>query len=245
MPAFKRKRYTSKRRTKKRRRSLALFRRRKSSRNLILGGFPKSKLVKLRYCEFVTLNAPNTGLAVSHIFVANSMYDPNNSGVGHQPSNFDRWANIYDHFTVVGSKISIQHCPTTTGNIVPSIVGVALTDSGTETSGKTAEQLLEKKLTRSKYRSVGANSNDHGLRKLTHTFSAKKFFGKARGGIVNDGLYRGKMGNFGTGSNPTELAYYELFAVSTNNTEDPDGLRLLVTIDYIAKLTEPKPDDES
>jgi len=240
MPRAKRKRtYGKRKRTFKKKRT---YKNKKfGQRNLILGGFPKSKIVKLRYVTEVVLDAA-TGVNAVHAFRANSLFDPDYTGIGHQPSNFDRWANIYDHYTVLGSKITVRYTPHATASTTPGYLGIALTDSGTVTSTVNALNLLERKLVNSRYRAIGINENQHGFKPLTHTFSAQKFFGKSKGSLINDGQYRGKMGNGGT--NPGELAFFEIFAASMHGN-NPGQLPLLITIDFIAVLNEPKPDDAS
>ena len=77
---------------------------------LPLGGFPDRHVARLKYCDFVTLNATASGSAVPliHHFRANSLYDPDQSSSGHQPRGFDELAAIYDHYCVIGSKIKVS-----------------------------------------------------------------------------------------------------------------------------------------
>lgn len=42
-----------------------------------------------------------------YLFSANGLYDPNISGTGHQPYYFDQLANMYNHYTVMSSKITV------------------------------------------------------------------------------------------------------------------------------------------
>ena len=204
--------------------------------DLVLGGFPLRKLVKFRYVTFASIN-PSTSSVAYNVYRANSLFDPDYTGVGHQPSNFDRWMGIYNHFTVIGSKINVRWAPTSAGSLTPAIVGVTLNDGVTDLSGLTTEDVLEKKLTRTKWRVVGSQSRD--IDSVTHHFSAKKFFGKPNSSIIGDSLYRGT-----DAGNPTEGAYFTVFA-SNISGNDPDAMNLIVTIDYIAMLTEPQMTDES
>lgn len=217
-------------------------RKKMSSKALVLGGFPKSKLVKLRYVQIFTLNATSVAPAVQ-VFRANSLYDPDQTGTGHQPANFDRWTNVYDHYTVIGAKITAKFLPNSGSNVNPAIMGIALSDGGTSVAGSSTEDILERKLTASNKDSVGIINAYQGLKPVSAFFSASKFFGKPNSSIIGDGQYKGKMGNTGTGSNPTEGAFFEVFATAIDN--EPGAMKCIATVDYVAVLTEPKPDEAS
>lgn len=203
-----------------------------------IGGFPKSKLVRLRYCQSINLDA-GTGVIAKSNFVANGMYDPWRGGTGHQPSNFDRWMGIYNHFTVIGSKITVQYTPSTATAVLPCHMGVVLSDNGTLTSEVgSVENLLEQPRLARMNKVIGIQTAQYPS-KITKTFSAKKFFGKPLSSIIGDGTYRGN-----SSGDPTELAYYEVFVASVAGN-NPGLVQLMCTIDYIAVLTEPELTDYS
>ena len=80
--------------------------RRQNPRKILpLAGFPKQKLVKLRYVQELEIVTPTSGLSNSVPFVANGAYDPYYPIGGHQPKGFDQWMAVYSHFNVLGSKI--------------------------------------------------------------------------------------------------------------------------------------------
>ena len=64
---------------------------------------PVKRYVKLKYCQEFTLN-PGAGTVASHAFKADDMYDPDHTGVGHQPMGFDQLTPIYQKHSVVASK---------------------------------------------------------------------------------------------------------------------------------------------
>jgi len=71
-----------------------------------LGNFPSTKTVALRYLDNFTLDASATGSAV-HVFSINSIYDPNVSGVGHQPMFHDNYQSIYGSYRVNYATITV------------------------------------------------------------------------------------------------------------------------------------------
>lgn len=71
-----------------------------------LQGFPR--MTKARLCyrdQFISLNPGVGGLAVGHLWSANGLFDPDVSGVGHQPVGFDQYMAMYDHYVVLGAEI--------------------------------------------------------------------------------------------------------------------------------------------
>lgn len=70
-----------------------------------LGGFPNTKTVALRY---VTTQAINTSSSNTvRVFRANSIFDPDFTGGGHQPMYRDQYALIYDDYRVNYATITM------------------------------------------------------------------------------------------------------------------------------------------
>lgn len=65
---------------------------------------PKQLFNRLKYAESVNVTLNVSGLG-SYIFSCNGMYDPNITGTGHQPMYFDQFSALYDHYTVLKSKM--------------------------------------------------------------------------------------------------------------------------------------------
>lgn len=72
-----------------------------------VGGFPDHARVTLRYSEDVTLTS-TTGVPGIYTFRGNSVFDPNLTGTGGQPCNFDDFAVHYNRYRVMGSRISVS-----------------------------------------------------------------------------------------------------------------------------------------
>lgn len=71
-------------------------------------GFPVKLTAKLRYASLTkTLNPGVGGVCAIQIFSANGLYDPDISGVGHQPMGFDQYMDAYREYTVKKAKITV------------------------------------------------------------------------------------------------------------------------------------------
>lgn len=232
----KRKRTSRRAPSRKRRRRRFLRAKRRYARKIRIGGFPKSKAVKLRYVDRVSIDAA-TAIPAVHYFWANGMYDPDYTGVGHQPSNFDRWMEIYDHYTVLGSRITVVPVLGDTVAQAACIYGVMLTDSFTGLTGINNNNLLEQPGSRYSKFPFGQDTSKNS--KITHRFSARKFFGKNNKSMIGDGSYRGDASN-----NPSENAMFAVWAQDTCGN-NPPSLCFYVYIDFYAILTEPKKADAS
>lgn len=188
--------------------------------------FSNAQLVKLRYVAHFSLD-PGVNTAVAHVFRANSLFDPDQTGVGHQPYGFDTWATMYNHYTVLGSKITV-HFNSDTGNVANQYVcGLQLKDSNT-VDMTDAQGIIEQGETNWKFAAnSGTGSKSHTI--VRKTFSPRKFF-QTRD--VEDDIYRGSI----TG-NPTETAYFHVIAAPFVSTDNPTTINCVATIDYFAKFT--------
>lgn len=67
----------------------------------------RSKHMMLPYYSNSSLSVPNTGLAVSYVYSANGLYDPDVSGTGTQPTGFDQMMVFYEQYTVYQATIIV------------------------------------------------------------------------------------------------------------------------------------------
>lgn len=70
-----------------------------------IGHFSSRKTVTLRYVEDFTLNPGSNDTSV-YVFRANSIFDPNYTGTGHQPMYADFYAAIYQYYKVSMATIT-------------------------------------------------------------------------------------------------------------------------------------------
>lgn len=181
---------------------------------------PNKTKVTLRYAQKISLNS-GIGLAATQVFSANGAYDPDISGVGHQPRGFDQYMTMYDHYQVIGSRITVAAVQPS----VSGIVGIALRDTNVATPSYT--DLMEERGTNSVYGILSTSGEHVGL---DLSFSQKKFFGTSD----IDDKYQGSVAG-----NPQDGAFFHVW-----NTAISDVVAMstgyIVNIDYIIVFTEPK-----
>lgn len=209
----------AKRKTKKRYRR----RRRYIPKSLSFAPLGKKTYANLRYVGQVSID-PSIGTNGTYIFKANDLFDPDQTGTGHQPYGFDQMMDFYQRFTVLSSKIKVTgFSNTVTG---PYFLAVRLVSNTSPTTSP--EDFLETSGT--KYIPI---AQEHGAKSIRHSFSAKSFFGKRFLGASPD-----FSGN--TSASPSELAYFHVVVVPISPTDDPGIVRLTVECDFNTVFTEPK-----
>jgi len=215
--------YTKRKKHRRRRRTNGV------PRNLV--GFPKTRLVNMRYNENFSLDAIAGGVA-NQQFRINSINDPNFTGVGHQPLGHDEWALYYNHYVVIGAKMTATFLSTEIGTptglracgiYLSEVTGVVPTN---------VIDMIENGKSKWKYLSPVGQSGQSKTT-ITNTFSAKSFFSVTN---ISDNVNR-IGGNFGT--NPFEDAIMNVWT-GNPGTGDPNALVVDIVIDFVVICSEPK-----
>lgn len=201
----------------------------KIGRSLPLAGFGKSKMCRLRFVTSFNLD-PAAAEITSKVFRANSIFGPDSTTATLRPRGFTENMQFYQHFTVVGSRITVQYLCNTAAT-TPGIMGILLTAAGTSAATfDGTNDMLETKAFGRNQKFVG--TNQQFAYKVSKNFSAKKWFGTTS--IIGKDLYRGN-----SASNPSEGAFFEVVFASTG-ANNPSAAGFRATIDYLVIFTEPK-----
>lgn len=180
--------------------------------------FPNTIISKLRYVQYLTLTSTSGSMA-SNYFRANSIFDPDQTGTGHQPLYRDTWASIYNHYKVLGAKITVRATAVTPETTATALAfGIVGEDDNAASS--TSETRMEQ--SNSAYALVGKN----GFSTLTATFSPNEMFGPG-----------GQDDNVAMGNNPTEEWYFVVWAASADGASS-NKLNCIVEIDYTVRFAE-------
>lgn len=204
--------------TNKKRRRVARKRAVKNLSMVTFGlGLPKKCLVTHKYTQNFQIQS-TLGVLGTTQFTCNGMFDPDITGSGHQPMYFDQFSALYDHYTVIGSKMKITFANTSTGNASGRFVIMQQDDSTIASSA--VDAVSENSLGSWKMLAAG----DNNVHTIFKKWSAKKTFG---GSVLGNDNLQGTVA-----ANPVELSVYTLgYAVGTAVTQSID---VVVEIDYIA-----------
>lgn len=190
-------------------------------------GVGKQNIVSMRYSDAFQLTSTG-GIINEYIFRANSIHDPNFTGVGHQPMGHDQMATLYTKYIVLGSKITVQVHGINTGT-EGIMTGLFLSKNSNPTSTYTVyTEFSEAKRGTTKY-----VVSDPSVNTMTNTYSAKKFHQ-----ITDIKDNKARLGN-NFGANPLDGAFYAFWCQSADISTTTQ-VRVIVNIDYIVLCSEPK-----
>lgn len=179
--------------------------------------FPVRMRAMLRYSEVISLN-PTLGSTAHQLFRCNSIFDPNQTGIGHQPYGRDTYASIYDHYTVLKSEIKI----TTVGATQYGTAGITLTDDSTVNAQ--FDTVREVKPTKMMIMNTGCEPIS-----ITQQYDGKKVFGP------DFGRQSSSMG-----VNPIDEHFFDLWYQGAEPGYDPTTQFFQVNITYYCEFFELK-----
>jgi len=205
-------------------------------RRLPIGGFKPHQIVKLRYSDCKDLD-PGSGASgtAAYVFQANNIFDPDNTGAGHQPLYRDTWAAIYRSYIVLGARIKVYFTPVRNvavidssnivGDTVPYTIGCSLSDSNTDWPSATNTLVETGDKRRVRWKIIPAMATNK-FTSIIQTFSPKKLYG------LKD--TRDHLSELGApiGGGPSLAAYFIVFAANADNTDNPPEINFRVVIDY-------------
>lgn len=184
-------------------------------------GFPRTIITTMRYCEYLSLNTSSAALA-SNTFAANGIFDPDISGVGHQPMYRDNFAAVYDNYVVLGSIFKVTFITDTSTR--PTLVGVCMDDDATFSTTATTRS----EQNNSVQAWVAPTASGSQEKTFTLTYSPERDLGINAG---SDGTFLAT----GVGSNPSNLWYFIAYAQQFASAAS-QAVLVKVEIDYTVKF---------
>lgn len=185
-------------------------------------GFPNSIITTMRYSG--TFNLTSTAGSLStNVFAANGIFDPDITGGGHQPLYRDQYTVLYDQYVVLGAKITLHACNTT------SVSGVILGLTGDDDSTLSSNSDTRREQNNSISTLLGPATGGHSTAVLTQTFEPLTDFGVD---AKDDGSSATNVG-----SNPSELWCWGAWATSVDGAST-NVVNCMVMIEYTVKFSE-------
>lgn len=197
-------------------------------RNRIIA--PKT-FVKLRYSqlEYVTMvNAGVGSLYGYYVFRGNSVFDPDQTGTGNQPTGRDQWYGFYANCTVLGSKIITRVVNSNnTAQWKISVTPRTLTSWNT-----TTEAVADYPGSKSK---IVGTSNGGGHITIKNYYSTSTMYGVSKKEVKDDPLLYGAT----SGSNPTTQWYWLVSAIPADtHGATGNNLNISATIVYYCMFSD-------
>jgi hypothetical protein len=170
--------------------------------NLVFG-FPDKMLTKLRYVDTYLLSISSGSIAKQVMYV-NSVFDPDNSGTGHQPLYRDTYAGIYDQYAVVSAKCKVKFMNLSSGDSL--ICGMVIDDDASTST--TANTLCEQN--HGQHTILPPISGSLSSHTFTFDWDCKK--------ILGIDPFASETYKTPVASNPTEISSLLLWVTNTNAT---------------------------
>lgn len=195
-------------------------------------GFPVKANVKLKYSATISLNAGANSRAINS-FRANSVFDPDFTGVGHQPLGFDQWAAVYGAYRVTKCTVTARTVPDAASSTTPSgFCLMAHNTTGEITSISAGLHSISEQGDRSKILiggSFSASVTGKQIQSVSYTMDLAKYNGKPLDAddtaVISE--------------NPANVNLITLVQQSIN-LNDPGEQTYLVDIVYDVEFMEPK-----
>jgi len=191
---------------------------------------PRTFKATFRYSEpdveIIPISSPGTN---EYFYCMNGLYDPNITGIGHQPAGFDQLMTMYDHYVVIGCKaiITVLNSDDNHG----ALVCLDLRDSAQSLGDMRQAQ----ESGTCKFVTLGNDRNSKSQQTITYNVNPNKFLGRSK--PLSDPELKGSAS-----SNPTEKCYLSICSTALRQ-DQANGEKLVfnVVLEYQAILIEPKP----
>lgn len=197
---------------------------------LLRSPIPKKFVAKLKYYQKVSINPGAAGIPGVHIFRGNSLFDPDFTGVGTQPRGFDQFMTMFDHYVVIGSKITVRFSASTQ---LDECLVVGVTKRDGSSTFVTPTDYQEYSWNKSRLLAPGDTGRGYGYSPPVISYvGSNKFLGRSK--PLSDPQLKGSAL-----TNPDEVWFYHVYGypLSVNDTA---ACNAEVWIEYTAVFIEPK-----
>lgn len=180
--------------------------------NKALSPFAQRYICKMKYCEVRQTTGPIGGGLVQYNFNLNSIYDPNLTGVGHQPYGYDQLADLYNRYRVYRVDYAIS-AYNSDGSVNYSVIA-ALPANEAISGALGVAEIMENP--RARYITQAPNA---ALKTLKGTVHLPSLVGRSKSQYMSDDRYQAQWG-----ASPAEQAVLNIMAgTMTGSTGNGGG----------------------
>lgn len=177
------------------------------ARNVIgRAGLGTMKVTKMVYVEKGLISTGTLGAAGFYQYRLNSIFDPNLTGVGRQPSTHDQMAVLFETYTVTQCDFKITFVNNLDNNSL--VVGYYIADRSTTNTDVTV--ICEQGLT--DWKIINRNTSGNTVAHFQGSVDIPKLMGFNKEQYISSSNYQTLFG-----ANPADVAYVTLFAADSIN----------------------------
>lgn len=193
-------------------------------RGLSFPGKPRTAVV-LNYTDMVTLNGA-LGVAAFRRYRLNSLFDPDETGVGAQPVGHDEYSALYSRYTVFKAEVEVHFI---SGGDSKYVGGFYVLPSNFLSTTSLSDNIARSD------KLIFGSSNTGGTTntRMKQSYYLPTIVGRRYS--TGDAQYSALIG-----ANPTETVGLIVYAGGTNDLQDPGPIDCLVRIRYHCIYSEPK-----
>ncbi len=185
-----------------------------SKRTRLIGGFADTTVVTLRYDQRLALTV-TSGVDQTYVFRGNGPYDPDATGTGGQPNNYDDWAVQYNRYRVISSRLRVTAI-NTTSNLLVCVLPANSAASITVDTASSRPRSVTKYLT----------SSAGSIIRWDLNYSTAQILGRTPAQVQADSNLQAQLN-----TTPNDPWYWTIVAQSADGTTTATG-QFFVRIDY-------------
>jgi len=189
--------------------------------NRAIQPFAQRYICRMKYADSVQVTGPGLGGISTFRFNLNSIYDPNRTGLGHQPYGHDTLATLYNRYRVIKCKYVISAIPTgaTTGNQYGIVAALPANEQVNVVSINEVQEHPRAQFI--------TQAPDAALKVLKGTVHIPSLVGRTKAQYLADDRYQATYG-----ADPNELAVLNVYTGLLNAASETVSMQLNVMLEY-------------
>jgi len=193
--------------------------------NRALTPFAQRYITTMKYCDVFNLNTTGITAVGTYAYRLNSLFDPDFSGVGHQPMGRDTLETLYNRYRVF--KVDYVITGASANAYTVKIGALPANDTVPATNFSEIQE---------KPRSKFVIQNPGGSQAiLKGSVSLPSLYGRTAAQVMSDDRYQADMG-----SNPAEAAILNIYGSLIGDAAVVNSIACMITLTYHVECFDPK-----